>query len=548
MRWLVVFLPGTVIATAWASEAAPVSVAYGHFPESESVALRQGEECWAPVSLASTLGWRLKLGQDSADLQAEGRTLRVPARMIGQTPHFLLGEAARQLGAVTWWDGTTYRVNGQIRELSFVGSHLKVDGTLSFRTNTFILENPKRLVVDMVGLSLKEDQEFPLPVGVRVGQVNPNTVRFVIQHPDVVLPRTTRPGAARFLDLSLAPFNTSKIVTEPPFVPELQGNPTPQTSPTGARTTPAPTTTPPRVLQTLVETVAEGNRTTIRMTFDRDAGLPAARYIDATTIQLDLANTVLGPSLQLPNPSNVVESIEVQPNGQTAQRLTLRLKQPHVFQLAGTGTAATLTLRRPKNADGRLEGKTIVLDAGHGGSDSGAVWKAAGMMEKVLALNVARFMAEDLQDAGANVIMTRNSDVRIPLNERSAIANRSNADLFISVHFNSNRTANTASGTKTFHHMRSPEGILLATCIHNELVKVSNLPNMGVWSDSRIYQSGFAVLRNSRMPSVLLELAFINNSRDRAQMAKTEWQKAMASAAVRGIRIYFGDVKEQTKP
>jgi N-acetylmuramoyl-L-alanine amidase len=137
--------------------------------------------------------------------------------------------------------------------------------------------------------------------------------------------------------------------------------------------------------------------------------------------------------------------------------------------------------------------------------------------------------------------MTRNTDVFLPLAERPAIANRNNAHLFVSVHINSSAVANKNSGTITFYHRQDPIGQLLAEAIHRELVKVSALPNIGVWSDSRIYRTGFAVLRGAKMPGVLLELGFINNEKDRERMKTPQFQKASAEAVVRGIRKFLGD-------
>jgi N-acetylmuramoyl-L-alanine amidase len=99
-----------------------------------------------------------------------------------------------------------------------------------------------------------------------------------------------------------------------------------------------------------------------------------------------------------------------------------------------------------------------------------------------------------------------------------------------------------------FHHKQEPLGKLLAECISREVAKVSELPNMGVISDGRIYNSGFAVLRNSTMPGVLCELGFINHNKDRRRMVTADFQKKVAEAIVRGIQIYLGERKPNEKP
>lgn len=120
--------------------------------------------------------------------------------------------------------------------------------------------------------------------------------------------------------------------------------------------------------------------------------------------------------------------------------------------------------------------------------------------------------------------------------------------MFVSVHINSSPGTNRSSGTMSFYHMKNPDGMLLARCIQDEMIKVTGLPNLGHVSDSRIYSTGFAVLRYSEVPAVLLELAFINHSRDRAAMTQAAWQQKVAEAVTRGIKAYLGDDKETQKP
>jgi N-acetylmuramoyl-L-alanine amidase len=81
----------------------------------------------------------------------------------------------------------------------------------------------------------------------------------------------------------------------------------------------------------------------------------------------------------------------------------------------------------------------------------------------------------------------------------------------------------------------------MADCIQREIVKVSGLPSMGVWSDQRIYQTGFAVLRGATMPAVLIECGFLNTKKDRARMQTDEFQNGIATAVVKGLKAYLGD-------
>jgi N-acetylmuramoyl-L-alanine amidase len=200
-----------------------------------------------------------------------------------------------------------------------------------------------------------------------------------------------------------------------------------------------------------------------------------------------------------------------------------------------------LRLLKPNVGDGKLIGKTIVVDAGHGGTDSGS--SSAGIYEKNLTLPVARMLAEELAREGAVVIMTRKDDTYPTLVERAALANRNNADCFVSVHINKiGATRSTSkSGTITFYHGGQKSSEVLAECIQHEVAAVSKLPSIGVWSDTKIYDSGFSVLRNTtRMPGVLVELGFINNATDRKRMATADFQQSAALAIVKGIKKFLG--------
>ena len=174
---------------------------------------------------------------------------------------------------------------------------------------------------------------------------------------------------------------------------------------------------------------------------------------------------------------------------------------------------------------GSAPSHVVVIDAGHGGSDPGAVNGAR--LEKDDNLKLALAVEKRLQEQGQRVIMTRSTDVFVPLIERSEISNRNNADLFVSLHRNSN--ANTAAnGVETFVQINSSaENITYARNVQNEIVSA------GVQSNRGISQADFSVLRNTRAPSMLVELGFITNARDNELFDQNF--NAYADAITRGI-------------
>jgi N-acetylmuramoyl-L-alanine amidase len=222
--------------------------------------------------------------------------------------------------------------------------------------------------------------------------------------------------------------------------------------------------------------------------------------------------------------------------------LVLELPRAMGVEVWSDANGVQIQLLKPDVGNGRLAGKVIVVDPGHGGRDIGC--HAAGINEKDLTLAIGRLVSAELSAQGATVIMTRRSDVFIPLPERCDIANRNKADFFISCHINSSRRQ-TFSGSIIFHHEGRPMSQLLAECVMSEVGKVSKLPARGAWSDRKIYQSGFAVLRNTKMPGVLCEFGFINQPTDRARMVTAGFQRAVAAAVMRGIKVYLGNAKGQ---
>lgn len=532
-----------------AQEVRPAAVSYTHLGVFKEGATRVGDKVYASSELAERWGWRVRMGLEEADIQAEGRRIRVPVQRFSAGQRFSLGEALMQLGATTEWVGdSTLRVTGTIRNVILSGGQLRLDATLAGQYRAFSLQDPDRLVLDFKGVSLPKSP-LNLPGGVRIGQFAEDTVRLVVAVSPGAKISLPDPGAGRSVALS-TPWLETPLVP-PPIIPAaqaLEDPPTDMASVDGQTEPPVIEAQPPSGSVPL--TVAIGNvalqgsrrdQITLRVSL---SGLPLSpasiRYREPTLLEIVLPGVACGEAGPIDiGPSDLIASVRREPLEAGGTVILVQTKRALAYEFAATPQAVLVTLVRPRVSDGQLAGKLIVVDAGHGGSDSGAT--RGGVMEKTVALQTARRIASELTREGANVVMTRTDDRRIPLNERPAIANRVRADLFISVHYNSNRVDNSASGTKTFFHRQNAVGRLLAQCIHRELVKVNDLPDMGVWSDTRIYQSGFAVLRQSTMPAVLLELAFVNHSRDRSLMVRPEWQQRNAEAVVRGIKVFLDD-------
>ena len=178
--------------------------------------------------------------------------------------------------------------------------------------------------------------------------------------------------------------------------------------------------------------------------------------------------------------------------------------------------------------------KTIVIDAGHGGYDPGAV--SGSRLEKDDNLKMALAVQKSLQSAGGEeqkIIMTRSTDVFIPLADRSEISNNNNADIFVSLHRNA-ADDKLVNGFETFVQTNSPPiNTTYAKNVHNEILDV------GVQTDRGVKQGNYSVLRNANAPAMLLELGFITNEKDNQLFDQN--LEAYAAAIARGILKSLGE-------
>ena len=172
--------------------------------------------------------------------------------------------------------------------------------------------------------------------------------------------------------------------------------------------------------------------------------------------------------------------------------------------------------------------KIICIDPGHGGKDPGAT--GGGVQEKAVALNVARKIGAYLEARGCTVMFTRETDVFVELSDRARMANAAKADLYVSIHCNSVRDNARATGMEVYHYTRASEASKRAArVIYDKLLPVCGLRGRGVKAKD------LAVLRETKMPAVLIELGFVSNPGDRAKLTDSAWQDDAAKVIADGI-------------
>ena len=195
--------------------------------------------------------------------------------------------------------------------------------------------------------------------------------------------------------------------------------------------------------------------------------------------------------------------------------------------------------------------KTIFLDPGHGGRDSGAYYY--NVAEKDLNMQVYRKLRKKLEELGYKVLTSRDSDIDVDfITERSRMVNKTNSDIFISIHFNATGSAySKSSGIQTYsysdepdypskinpywhnHPDRMSESKRLAAAIHSSLLAETGAKDAG------LLESSFAVLRETAKPAVLLELGYMDNFAENQQIRDSHYQDKLVAGIVKGIQKYY---------
>ncbi|MEG4532478.1 N-acetylmuramoyl-L-alanine amidase [Microcoleus sp. D2_18a_D3] len=172
----------------------------------------------------------------------------------------------------------------------------------------------------------------------------------------------------------------------------------------------------------------------------------------------------------------------------------------------------------------------VVIDAGHGGRDPGAVG-IQGIQEKEIVLDISLQVARLLEQQGVQAVMTRTDDREIDLEPRVSLAERVNASVFVSIHANAiNMSRPDISGVETYYFNNGQD---LARVIHASILEGTGA------TDRRVRQARFYVLRKTSMPSVLLEVGFVTGAEDAARLSDPAYRSQMAASIARGILLYL---------
>ncbi len=343
-----------------------------------------------------------------------------------------------------------------------------------------------------------------------------------------------------------------------------------------------------------------GTNEEVRAVLDLDSGLEPQHTLSGETLTVAVGR--IPPELLPKLKSNRQDlSLKVQNSSPAQLQFSFpgrkarffSLDSPHRFVIdfvkerhAAPKTEAKKPEPKPKKGEPRSDApkgsnrnkkKLVVIDAGHGGKDPGAM--AHGYQEKVIALNIATKLASELKKQGVDVRMTRTGDTYPTLRDRTAMANKWNADVFVSVHLNAlpkgrhskgieiyimalptdkdamelakienaeiaeeGTGKNSDSGARTemllsiLGNMQQNVKISESTHLAEELFKSGQKSSLDM---KRVAQAPFWVLRGAGMPSVLIETGFITELSEARQLARADYQQKMAQAFATGIMNFL---------
>jgi N-acetylmuramoyl-L-alanine amidase CwlD len=260
-----------------------------------------------------------------------------------------------------------------------------------------------------------------------------------------------------------------------------------------------------------------------------------------TSVWVDVENAENRIAMPDPPPTDrIVKEVKVEPvaGKPGVQHLALSLSEPTPFRVVAEATKLRVVLGQAE-----LSGLSIVVDAGHGGWDPGAVGRT-GLSEKDVNLDIALRLARLLEEAGARVVLTRDDDGSVngiyngdtagrrkELLSRCDLANEAGGDLYVAIHCNSRGYASKC-GTETFY--RKADSAEFAQVLQEETVKTLGRPDGG----AHRHPKAIIVLYGTEMPAALVEVAYISNSTEEALLATKEFRQQAAYGIFNGIARY----------
>ncbi|MBI3927307.1 MAG: N-acetylmuramoyl-L-alanine amidase [Armatimonadetes bacterium] len=479
----------------------------------------------------------LKIDQARYPDEAGGRQLEAPPRMLDGAAHVPLSILEDMLDVrLTVHDKSVYvepvirsvRLDGDPRKPALV---IQATGPVTYKT--FRLKGPDRYVIDVRGAVLDAPRQkihHPQMGSIRMGQfeLGPAVSRIVVPTEIGVAVKGPATGAGKQFAFQLE-------------LPAVKA--------------PAQNFQVQKLTRVDLEKMARGQRLVLEASgpFQYEwhrLNAPDNRFF------LDIPQAVLsGPKQDIDPKDPYVGAIRIsqyQPEPSPVVRVVVDLKRPADLRLMDGDNENSVALeihhREVDPAFAALRGfgtsafpapgGVICIDAGHGGSDPGAVNRSLGVTEAEVTLDIANRLAAILKKQGWNVVMTRNADrdvswagssARQELGARAKVANDLKADLFLSIHCNA--SASSQSNGTSLHYFKRADH-LLAQDLQGSLLSGTGRANRG------LQKNRFYVLAHTEMPAVLVETAFLTNPAEGSLLRDPDYRQRVAESLAQGLRLY----------
>lgn len=212
----------------------------------------------------------------------------------------------------------------------------------------------------------------------------------------------------------------------------------------------------------------------------------------------------------------------------------LKHVQPCGYRIYYRGKQLLMTVKVPPH-ERSLKGKTIVVDAGHGGSNTGAKGGTSGILEKDYTLLIAKALEKSLKEKGAIVLMVRDKDTTIDNKDRVLWAIQQNPDLFISIHLNSSGRTEVRGASTYYKHAAYST---LSQSILKQLLKIDDLVEFG-----HVGSFNFQPVQPTEYPSCLVEVAFLSSPEDEKMILDADFHKKIAKQVKQGILDWYENIR-----
>lgn len=560
----------------------------------------QDGQVYAPADFVRLLGADYTLDpahQCLAITSADGKKFDQPYRVASERFMIPVESVASQLGAVTHWDASQRTMTLDARVLMVREDHntliIATSYPVYYRVDS--LDDPARVFVDVFGATLPA-APAAIPIHgdnllrIRSGQLDQDTVRLVLdlkhaihyqvaatmQTNDIEVALNTDRTSTAYVPLPLA--GDQNNISEADQAGASDDNAGASGDNNQAQQAAAPA--PPADTQpsgdfkiTDIEFKSDPSSPEVVITtVGAPPGGPSAYRAflldDPVRLAFDLPGATFAltgdhaSDMQLPVSSPDISDIRwgaIDAENGALGRIVLDLAHTVAYnvttQTTDTGNiymiainpaagappaVPTPHIEGPMASTGSLAGKIVCIDPGHGGKDGGAPG-IGGVWEKQLTLPIAKEVRAVLEAAGARVVMTREDDTFIPLTTRAQIGIDAHADYFISIHCDSGDAGrNSQEGTTVYYHGNNAVSRGLARSVSSRLAQLDDgIRADGIRTDYvRFPGIGFAVLRHSTEPAILVECGYVNNDQDLAHLKSPDVRHQIAQAIVAGLADY----------